>query len=119
MKHLKTIFLLGFFMLIGYGSMGDSGDSGDSVDIVYIDTETSEGKQALGYISLMSYMDMVEKYGNPTYFQDMGSYYAAEFGQISMRKRGTNMWCYPKFRYNASDGSFQSGRWDLLGCKPR
>ena len=111
MKHLKTIFLLGFFILIGYGSTG-------GVD-VYIDTETSEGEIAVGEISLMSYKEMVEKYGDPTYFQDMGSYYAAEFGQISMRKRGTNMWCTPKFRYNASDGSFRSGNWDLLSCKPR
>lgn len=120
MKHLATIFILGFFILIGFGSIDDETDSGGSGDgiVLYIDTDTDEGLQALGSISLMTFSEMTEKYGEPSWFYDGGYYFSGEFDQIKMKKKGTNFWCTPSFRYLSKDGSFESGKWSLGKCKP-
>ena len=121
MKHVASIFVLGLFILIGFGSYDEEtgfGDSGDGI-VLYIDTDTDEGLQALGSISLMSFSEMTEKYGDPSYFYDGGDYFMGRFSQIKMKKKGTNFWCTPEFRYNSSDGSFQSGKWSLSRCKPK
>ena len=70
MQHVACIFVLGLFILIGFGSYDDEtgfGDSGDGI-VLYIDTDTEEGLQALGSISLMSFSEMTQKYGDPSYF---------------------------------------------------
>jgi len=109
MKNLFSIILLGFFIFLGFGSM-------DEEVVLYIDSDTQEGRIYLGKISLLSFKEMTNKYGDPTYFYDGGYYMTGQFDQIKMKKRGTNFWCNPKFRYTP-DGEFISGKWDLVNCK--
>lgn len=108
-KNILSVLLFGFFIFLGVGSMEE--------DVVLrIDTDTREGRMLLGEISTLSFKEMTNKYGDPTSFYDHGYSMTGQFNQIKMRKKGTNFWCNPKFRYTP-DGKFRSGEWDLVNCK--
>lgn len=108
-KNILSMLLFGIFIFLGVGSMEE--------DVVLrIDSDTREGRILLGEISTLSFKEMTNKYGEPTSFIDLGNYFSGRFDQIKMRKRGTNFWCNPKFRYTP-DGKFLSGNWDLENCK--
>lgn len=118
MKNLFSIILLSFFIFLGFGSMDEENkeDKKDEEVVLYIDTDTQEGKISLGEISLLSFKEMTDKYGDPSYLYDGRSYMMGQFDQIKMKKRGTNFWCIPEFRYTP-DGEFIPGRWNLIQCK--
>ena len=101
--------LFGLFVFLGFGSMEE--------DVVLrIDSDTVEGRILLGEISTLSFKEMTNKYGEPTSFYDHGYSFSARFNQIKMKKRGTNFWCNPTFRYTPN-GEFRSGQWDLTNCE--
>ena len=92
---------------------------GGDAECYYINLDTQEGVNEYGKLRNMSYTETISKYGESYNFSDLGGWMTAQFNQIRVKKKGINMWCVWKGRYE-SYGSYKSNnRGSFMHCKPK
>ena len=65
----------------------------------YIDTDTEEGRKELSEMEKLTLSEMVDKYGDPTYYNILDGYDYGRWLDVKIRKKGTDIWCSPFIRY--------------------
>ena len=70
--------------------------------ILRINPDTKEGKMVFDTIRKMNYNQMVDRFGSSYGFTEFGGVYECAWSNITMKKKGINIWCTPYFEYSNS-----------------
>jgi hypothetical protein len=100
-KHLFSIFSILIFLIIAFGST-DEEDMAKKETILRINPDTKEGKMVFDTIRKMNYNQMVDRFGSSYGFTEFGGTYECAWINITMKKKGINVWCTPYFEYSNS-----------------